>query len=344
MKILFDIVHPADVNFFYNFIYILRRLGHEVFITGLNRGTLPCIIKKEFPDIEVKIIGKHRGNLFSIILEANLSRFFKYLRYIKKYNFDIGFSFLSFPHCISFWVLNKPNIQFDDDPERRLSRLFGLLFASEIYYPPIISSKGKSKTFNSLKEWAYLSPKYFEPNINELTKYSLTSQQYIFIREVSTGSLNYINQSSNIIATFADKMPKDFNVVLSLEDKKNKDLYPKNWILLHEPLNDIHSLMYYSKCVISSGDSMAREGAILGVPSIYCGIREMQVNNVLINKNMLFKVKPNNVPEFINKIINNEIVIQKQNEFISNLNNDWDDITEFICKKVNTYNKDTKIS
>ena len=50
-------------------------------------------------------------------------------------------------------------------------------------------------------------------------------------------------------------------------------MYPKDWILLEEPVEGIHSLIYYSCALISSGDSMAREAALLGVPSYYLGIR-----------------------------------------------------------------------
>ena len=38
-------------------------------------------------------------------------------------------------------------------------------------------------------------------------------------------------------------------------------------------IEDIHSLIYYSAGLVSSGDSMAREAALLGVPAYYLGIR-----------------------------------------------------------------------
>jgi len=39
---------------------------------------------------------------------------------------------------------------------------------------------------NALKEWAYLSPKYFIPNQEEIIKFKIRPKEYIFIREVST--------------------------------------------------------------------------------------------------------------------------------------------------------------
>ena len=38
----------------------------------------------------------------------------------------------------------------------------------------------------------------------------------------------------------------------------------------------MHTLLYYAKCVISSGDTVAREAALLGTPAIYIGGRDME--------------------------------------------------------------------
>ena len=66
--------------------------------------------------------------------------------------------------------------------------------------------------------------------------------------------------------------------------KKRRDEYPADWILLQEPIEDIHSLIYYSAGLVSSGDSMAREAALLGVPSYYLGIRYSMPANAAASK------------------------------------------------------------
>ena len=73
-------------------------------------------------------------------------------------------------------------------------------------------------------------------------------------------------------------------VLFSLEEKKRRDEYPADWILLQEPIEDIHSLIYYSAGLVSSGDSMAREAALLGVPSYYLGIRYSMPANAAASK------------------------------------------------------------
>lgn len=337
MNIHFDILHPAHFNFLKNAIKRLSKERHRVSITGLNRGKLKAIVKNEFSDYNVKFIGRHRGNKYSIIFEANILRFLKMFFFLFGSNLDIGVSVGSFIFGFNCKLRGIPNLQFDDDPERKVNVFLEKLTSTNLIFPPIVEPMGKVKNMNALKEWAYLSPKYFIPNVDVLQKYKLTPKTYIFVREISTGSLNYQGQMENIVATFAHQISKEFKVILSLEDKTTVDQYPSDWIILKEPVQDIHSLMYYSKILISSGDSMAREGAMLGVPSIFCGIREMKANKIMIDRGMLFKKKSNDVLDFIQNIVNGKRKVYNQEEFREKLLNEWDDVTEFIIKQIKKY-------
>jgi len=336
--IIFDLLHFPNVNFFKPSIEILRKEGYRIIITTQRRGRLPEIIKKEFPGYEIFTFGSHTGTKFSIIFHSNILRFFCMVYYIFKFNPKLGLSVTSFPLEVAMGLLQKPNIQFDDDIERKYNFYFHKLFASKVFLPPILKPHGKFETFNALKEWSYLSPDYFTPDENELRTYGLEKGKYIFIREVSTGSFNYSSQIPNTIASFADKLPSDLKVVLSLENKRTKHLFPQEWIILEEPVNDIHSLMYYSSVIISSGDSMAREGGLLGVPSIYCGIREMKANDMLIDEGILHKIEPAEVPEYLNHLLS-EVNTHKQICFRQQLKEKWDDVTQIIISNCLKYLK-----
>lgn len=339
MKIICDIGHPAHVNFLKNAVRKLSEMGNEIVITCLTRGKLPSIIEKEFSNHHITYIGRHGGTKLSIIFDANVKKFFNLLLFVLHKKVDVGMSVGSFTLGLVLKILGKPNLQFDDDPERKVNVFLEKLTSTELFFPPIINPKGKIKIINALKEWAYLSPKYFVPKNKELVKYNLRPCNYIFVREVATKSLNYKTQLPNIISTFAGKLPNTYKVLLSLEDKTTINKYPSEWILLEEPLNDIHSLMYYSKIVISSGDSMAREGALLGVPSIYCGLRNMRAIKMLTDRGTLFKVKPCEVPDFVTEIISGQIRIEEQILFRKKLLSEWDDVTELIIKKIKKYEK-----
>ncbi len=336
-KIIIDICHLPHVNFFKNCANMLSSMGHTVHIACLNRGRLPSVVEKEFPNFHILTVGRHRGTKFSIIFEANILRVFALMWLMLRNKYDLGLSVGSFTLGSVMKLSNKPNIQFDDDPERKKGAFLERATATKLFFPPIVEPAGNVSTYNALKEWSYLSPRYFKPNKNELARYGLSPKKYIFVREVSTGTLNYMHQEEDSILSVAERFPHNYAVVLSIENKKKIKQYPKKWLILEEPLEDIHSLLYYSAVVISSGDSMAREGAILGVPSIYCGIREMKANKILMDKGLFFKTSPLELPTVIEKITARENRLEDQEIYRQKLLSEWDDITEFVIKEVEKY-------
>lgn len=338
MRIIVDIGHPAHINFFKHSIEKLAK-SHDVYITYLDRGVLPKIIEREFKGYKTFKIGKHKGTKFSIIFHANIFRFLSFFFFVLYHRIDAAING-AFPLGLAMKICGRKYIQFDDDFERKLVVRIEKTLANKLFFPMIVPETPGITKFNALKEWSYLSPQYFVPDKNALTEFGLEEKKYFFIREVSNKTLNYMQQSAGIIQAVAKEINLfGYKVVLSLEDKSNKEFYPEDWIILKEPVADIHSLIYYAKIMISSGDSMAREGAMLGIPSIYCGSREMLANKVLINENMLFHYNPIEMIPFINKVINEEIVLKKQTYFREYLFNKWDDITGFIINEVELLKK-----
>jgi len=337
-NILFALSHPAHLNFFKNMI---REFSVDpeknVFVSVLNRGKLPKIAKWELSEfnLPVFIVGRHRGTFLSIIFEANLLPLFTFMKLIVLKRIDVVISVGGFIPGFCMKVIFRRNLQFDDDPESGKNFFLERLTASQLFIPFYDGIFTKVTPIHTLKEWAYLSPKYFTPKRTTLLKYQLKEKEYIFLREVSTGSLNYMQQDENIILSISGSFPDSFGYVLSLENKSNRNLYPKNWIILEEPIEDIHSLIYYSKMVISSGDSMAREAAMLGVPAIYCGYRIMKANNIMIEKGLLFKVPKENVSSQLKELSKRKESDLEQQQFRNELLTEWVDINELIRKEIN---------
>ena len=55
-RFLFDFGHPAHINFFKPVITRLKKEGHYVEATVLNRGEVPKIFLQEYPDLPYKIL------------------------------------------------------------------------------------------------------------------------------------------------------------------------------------------------------------------------------------------------------------------------------------------------
>jgi len=337
MKILIDLTHPSHLNVFKNAIKILSQQGHHVTVLVLKRGTLPEIAKKELSGINIITIGKRSESLFSIVFNGNLLRFIKIFFFVLNHKAQLGLSIGGFLLGAALKIFGIPNLQFDDDVERKWEMLLEKLTCSRLYLPPIVKPREKTHFFNGPLEWAHLSPKYFSPREKALKDYNLKPKNYIFIREIKTNTINYRHQKPDIIADFAQAIPENLTVVLSLEDKSKKKYYPRHWIILEEPVNDIHSLMYFSKLVISSGDSMAREGALLGVPSIYCGFRQMAINKFVEEKSMFYHLNPQQVTEFLGHVMAGVVTLLDQDILRQKLFQEWEDVTELIVNESQKY-------
>lgn len=333
-KIAVDIYHLPQYNLFRNTI---RQFDpSEIDVYCVNRGKLLAVMQYELPEYNIICIGDYKNNkgIFSMIFKIIVPRMLELFRSIKssKYRYVITAHYQA-----NFIAKLKgiPNVAFIDDPRRFVFPLLKFS-ADEVYLPPFEKKFGGVKYFNALKEWSYLSPKYFSSQSSALNEYGLEPKSYIFIREVSTETSNYLSQDQGAILSIADRFHDDLKVVLSLESKDLADKFPESWIILKEPVKDIHSLMYYSQVVISSGDSMAREGAMLGVPSVYAGIRDMPANTIMIDKGMLFKLEPNQIVPWIAKIRSGELVFPQQKKFREDLVNEWDDVTSLLLEKLET--------
>lgn len=334
-KIVFDIVHPAHVNLFKNAIKILAK-DYEIYITILDRGIIKKLLAEELPGFDFTIITKRSSSKAGLILYNNLYRTIKMFFFLMKMKPFIGISCGQVSFSLPLSLMKIPNFQFSDDIERKFVVYLESLFATKKYFPPIdkklLRNLKNTSIFNAMKQWAYLHPSYFEPDESVLNFYGLEKKKYFFLREVSTGSFNYYGQAASSLKGF--NPPSGFNVVLSLEDKSQIHQYPEDWIILKEPVRDFYSLIYYSFAVLSSGDSLAREAALLAVPSIYVGVREMAANQVLIDKGILFKSDVGDAYAIIEKFIatyntGEQIRLRKD------IQNTFDDLTGLIinCAK-----------
>lgn len=286
-----DIFHTPQFNFYKIFIVELASRGYEVNVTILKRGRTPQIVQHEMGGVEhvhLYFVGKHRMKYWSVILEANLLRIFQLLWWRLWHKGDIAFSNGFHAAMISRWF-GKKSYSFDDDPDTRdfkPKRRYNEECNFCLYEDPKTEQKGNNvHVLRCLKEWAYLAPNVFTPNPKALEKYGVRPKEYIFLREVSVGTVNYAGQAPQAILAVKEQIEAlGLKVLFSLEEKNRRAEYPADWILLQEPIEDIHSLIHYSAGLVSSGDSMAREAALLGVPSYYLGVRHSMPANLAASK------------------------------------------------------------
>ena len=354
MNVWIDIYHIPQLNFYSQFVKQLSARGYNVFITILDRGKNVVIVKKTFanmPNVKIWTIGKHRLNVWSVIFEANLLRITQLLYWSLFKHVDISFS-NGFQHGFIAKFTGHPAYSFHDDPDagdhKMMNRFCTQNHALLYCLPNGYKLHHKDILMPSLKEWAYLNPRVFSPKIEMLDSYSIKPKNYIFIREVSTGTFNYSDQISgcvlkvqNIISNFIDNNGNHIKVLFSLEEKHRRNEYPEDWILLQEPVDDIHSLIYYSAGLVSSGDSMAREAALLGVPSYYLGIRHSMPANLAASKVANFQnEKTMPFAEWIKTLdVSANEAVKRQEELRAKIDGEFIDINDYMMSLVEKHRK-----
>lgn len=334
MNIVIDFLHPADVNFYKNAIHILMKRKVEINLIVRPRGRLISILQKELPYINFKIIGKYYSNIYGKIFGL-IKRDLEVIFYINKIDFDVSTS-IGPQICHASRILGKPSVAFEDDYEYKIPFYLAKFSATRSVMPECIPATGKNiYKYRGLKELAYLHPKYFKPNKKILEQYKLRPQEYVFIREIASTSLNYKGSSAKLHEITEHLKEMGFQIVVSLENKSLIERFKKNCIILEEPVEDIYSLLKFAALTISSGDTMARESCLVGTPTIYTGGRDMHVNKELIRKKCMFKVDDiEKVPTTVKYILENDMKRDVKRIIEHAIKHEWEDTTEVILENL----------
>jgi len=335
MKIVFDLNHPVDVNFFKNAILLLQEEGHHIKVIFRERGKLEAILRYELKNVEIKKIGSHKksfiGKVFHQLLR-DLNIFF----FLLKYKIDIVACFGS-TSAIAAKSSRTRYLAFDDDFEYKIPFYHANWLATSHIFPDFIKfTNSKTHKYHGFKELAYLHPKYLKISETVLSEYDLLPNEYVFIREISNVSLNYKDRTSILNKLIQKVKKRGLKILLSIEDKTLSSNYSAQCIVLEEPISDIYSLLYHSLFIISSGDTVAREAALLGVPTIYTGGRDMLVNKYLVAEGLIYESNDeNDIMEFIQTLTVNEknSMRKKSNKLIKYT---WEDTTSVILKHINS--------
>lgn len=339
MNILFDLNHPVDVNFFKNAILKLNTMGYNIIVVYRSRGKLKKILEYELDQFKIIEIGAHAKNTLGKIT-GQFKRDIEMFNLFKKEKINLVVSFGGISSVAARFA-KIPYLDFDDDFEYKLTFYRGNIFSTRHIMPDFITfSNKKTFKYKGFKELAYLYPKYFQFDLEEVKKNGLLPNQYIFIRLISSVSLNYKEEKNNFREVINEAGKIGLKIVVSLEDDELKRQIQHDCVFLKEPVNDLYSIMKGAAFIISSGDTMARESCLLGVPCIYIGGREMVVNNELINMEaMFFESDVDSIVKRMKYLKNSTMKEHVEQKINDKIKNEWENTTEVILNHVNEFLK-----
>jgi uncharacterized protein len=275
MKIAVFANTPAQVHFFRNICFELKKKGHEVFILYRDYGETKDLIKEfELPAFlycspPVSKIGKLISLPKNVIMAA---------RYLRNKQIDIVVGFGVYDAFTSF-LLNVPCVVFTDSEPNANKFSYAIQFKLFIpFVNHIITPDAyrqdlgkKHIRVNSYKELAYLHPNYYQPNadiyniigINKDEKYAILRFN-AFDAVHDAGITGFTNPDK---IRLVNELEKFMKVFISTESKLPAEIDDR---ILSIPKNRIHDALYYSQLLVTDTQTMATEAAYLGVPTVRC--------------------------------------------------------------------------
>jgi predicted glycosyltransferase len=269
MKILINIGHPAHVHFYKNFIWELKKKGHDIKIVTEQKDVAIGLLNAY--NLEYEYIGtKYKG-----MIKKGVGIIHKdYLLYkiAKKFKPDIITGILDTYGAHVGMLIKKPSIVFTDTEHAKLANIVTLPFASAILTPSCFKKDlGKKQVrYDGYHELAYLHPNYFTPDPSVLDYVGLSEgDKFIIVRFVAWEASHDVGQSGisdDMRVEYISKLEQYGRVFISSEAELGKDFEKYK---LKIPPEKFHSLLSYAELYIGESGAISTEAGILGVPSVY---------------------------------------------------------------------------
>jgi predicted glycosyltransferase len=262
------------------------RRGNRVYFACRNREFVNELLAKE--GFEVKCFGSAynspAGKIWGLLLFT-----FKMLRVGLKQKPDIYLSHSSMYAAIAAFLLRRPHVSFEDTfnmEQVRIYRPFTKSILTGKYEHPLKSKK--VIRYAGYHELAYLHPNRFTPDKSVLQELGVDeNEKYVIIRFVSwNASHDYwhtgISYENKIKAV--DTFSKYARVFISSENELPEELKKYEFKIAPDKM---HDAIAFASLVFGESATMATEGAVLGVPSVYLDNSGRYYTRDLAKKNNL---------------------------------------------------------
>jgi uncharacterized protein len=267
MKILIDILHPAQANFLRNFIKIMQKHGHEILVTARKKDVTLQIL--DAYNIKYEIISELKNGFFNLALEL-LTRTYKLIKITKKFKPDILLGAMGPSISLAGKILKIPSLVFYNNETAKLTNWYVYKLATRYITSTSYEDKvyGKHVTYKGYHELAYLHPNYFTPSKAKLKKLGINpDKKYFLLRFVSWQSSHDLGAKgfANKIK-FVKELAREGQVIISSEKNLPKELEK---YAMNIPPQYLSDLIAFAHLTAGESASVASDSACLGVPAIY---------------------------------------------------------------------------
>lgn len=271
LNILIEVVHPADVLFFYWPIKQLEDRGHRVLILSREKDVALVLLDElGLQHQPISIAGSGMLGLAKELAVRNVGLW----RRVSAFKPDIMAGFGGVSIAQVGWLRRVPSVGFYDTDKAWLQQVLTIPFIGWQYLPRTydgLARRRRSSRFDGIKECSYLHPENFRPRLDRALAMGLDPDKPNFlVRRVGWGANHDLGQSglSDALLLELVRMLEEFGVVhLSSEAKLPAALAGR---VVDGRTTDFHHLMAHCQLVVGESATVACEASILGVPAIYC--------------------------------------------------------------------------
>ncbi len=267
MKLLIDILHPAHVHVFRNFIAFMKKKGHEILVTARDKDVTFGLLRAYGIDfIPLSRISTHK---IGLVWEL-LSRTWKLFWIARRFKPDVLLGCMG-PSIVPVGkLLGIPSIVFYNNETATAVNSWVQRMATAYITSTSFEGRvcGKHIVHPSYHELAYMHPFYFSPDRTILRLVGISpGERFSIVRFVSWQSSHDVGaRGITDKVRFVEELARYGRVVITSEKKLPPELERYRVLVAPEKLHDL--LAFATLCVGESA-TLAAEAACLGVPAIY---------------------------------------------------------------------------
>lgn len=269
MRVLFDLVHPADALFFHHPIRLLRSAGAEIRIASRRKDVLIPLL--DALGHEHEAVSQAGSGRIGLAVEL-VQRDWRLLRLAQSFRPDamVGFGGVAIAHVGA--VTGIPSLSFYDTEHAALQVNLALPFIREWHVPRSWrgpTAKGRTFYFNGGKQSAYLHPDHFvaSPEIAAAAGW-VAGRDNFLIRTVAWQA-NHDHGRRGIspeqLGTIVSRLAVRGQVHISAEGELPPALEPFRY---RGGPAALHHLLAHCRAYVGESITVASEAVMLGVPAV----------------------------------------------------------------------------
>ena len=307
MKVLVDIVHPADVLFFKRPIEAMLARGDELRILSREKD-VTCTLLDQF-QFKHSVVSRAGHGVLGLGKEL-LQRDLAVWRVARRFRPDVmtGFGGLAVAHVGA--LLNIPCCAFYDSETARLQTRMTWPLVSHLTVPKSYRGsvpRGRTSYIPGTKELSFLHPAAFRADAALARAAGWREGCDNFLIRIVAWQANHDmgkgGLAPDLIRELVHRLSHHGHVHISAEGPLPNDL--KSYAFRGDPVS-IHHLMAHCRLLIGESATMAAECAVLGVPAIYAGhdfpgyVLELEQAGLVVNIRAEDRAT---IPERVNTIL-----------------------------------------